>query len=38
MDLSKLPEGYGFCFELKLQDSTANKSKPILDSLEIRFK
>lgn len=37
IDLSKLPEGYGFCFELKLQDTTANKSKPMLDSIEIEF-
>jgi len=37
MDLSKLPAGYGFCFELRIEDTTANKSKPILDSLEIRF-
>ncbi|MDG1357897.1 MAG: hypothetical protein P8P36_06870 [Akkermansiaceae bacterium] len=38
MDLSKLPEGYGFCFELKLQDTTENASRPILESLEISFK
>ena len=37
MDLSRLPEGYGFCFELKLEDTTANASKPMLDSLEIHF-
>jgi hypothetical protein len=37
MDLSKLPEGYGFCFELKLSDTTKNKSKPMLDSIEITF-
>ena len=38
IDLSKLPEGYGFCFELKLQDTTENQSKPMLDSVEISFK
>jgi len=37
MDLSQLPEGYGFCFELKLEDTTANASKPMLDSVEINF-
>jgi hypothetical protein len=37
MDLSQLPEGYGFCFELKLQDTTANASKPTLNSVEINF-
>ncbi|WDE98901.1 hypothetical protein PQO03_13760 [Lentisphaera profundi] len=37
MDLSRLPEGYGFCFELKLQDTTKNKSKPMLDKIEIQF-
>ncbi len=38
MNLSKLPAGYGFCFELKVQDTTENKSKPMLDSIEISFK
>ena len=38
MDLSKLPAGYCFCFELRLEDTTANQSKPMLDSIEIRFK
>jgi hypothetical protein len=38
MDLSQLPAGYGFCFELRLEDTTANQSKPMLDSIEIRFK
>ncbi|MBV5345725.1 MAG: hypothetical protein JZU63_09510, partial [Rhodoferax sp.] len=37
MDLSKLPAGYGFCFELRIEDATANKSKPMLDSVEISF-
>lgn len=38
MDLSTLPEGYGFCFELRIQDVTTNASKPMLDCLEISFK
>ena len=38
MDLSALPAGYGFCFELRLQDTTANHSKPMLDRIEISFK
>ena len=38
MDLSKLPAGYGFQFEVKLTDSTENSSKPILDSITLRFK
>ncbi|MBT3193793.1 MAG: hypothetical protein HN341_14695, partial [Verrucomicrobia bacterium] len=38
MELSGLPAGYGFCFELRLEDTTANKSKPMLDSIEISFK
>ena len=38
LDLSSLPEGFGFQFEVKLTDSTENKSKPILESVEIGFK
>ena len=38
MDLSQLPEGYGFCFELKLSDNTKNKSKPEINSFEMYFK
>ncbi len=37
MDLSSLPEGFGFQFELKITDSTANESKPILDKVSISF-
>ncbi len=37
MDLSKLPAGYGFATQLRLTDSTENKSKPIVDSLTISF-
>jgi len=37
LDLATLPEGYGFQFEIKLTDSTENKSKPILESVELQF-
>ena len=37
LDLSKLPEAYGFCFEIDLEDATENKSSPVLDSVEIEF-
>jgi len=37
MDLSKLPEAYGFCFELRIEDTTENKSKPMLDSVDLTF-
>ena len=37
LDLSQLPAGYGFCFELRIEDATENKSKPMLDSVEISF-
>lgn len=33
LDLSGLPEGYGFQVELKITDSTENKSKPMIESL-----
>ncbi|MCM8533644.1 MAG: hypothetical protein NE330_20940 [Lentisphaeraceae bacterium] len=38
MDLSNLPEGYGFQFEFKLTDTTENKSKPIMDKVILDFK
>ncbi|MDB4353850.1 hypothetical protein N9Z02_00960, partial [Akkermansiaceae bacterium] len=38
LDLSALPEGYGFQFEIKLTDSTDNESKPILEGMELNFK
>ena len=34
MDLSTLPEGYGLCFELRIEDTTADTSAPILDRVE----
>jgi len=37
LDLTSLPEGYGFQFEVKLTDPTENKSKPILESVELSF-
>lgn len=37
MDLSDLPEGYGFQFEVKMTDTTENKSKPILDKIVLSF-
>jgi len=38
MDLSGLPEGFGFQFEVKITDSTENKSKPILDNVSVSLK
>jgi hypothetical protein len=37
LDLSELPEGYGFQFEVRLNDRTFNDSKPILDKVEVLF-
>ena len=37
MDLSKLPQGFGFQFEVRMTDTTENESKPILDSIELEF-
>ncbi|TWU37910.1 hypothetical protein Q31b_46990 [Novipirellula aureliae] len=37
MDLSSLPAGYGFQFEVKMTDTTDNESKPILDKVSITF-
>ena len=34
LDLSSLPEGYGFQFEIKLTDTTENDSSPVLEELE----
>ncbi|MFT5906773.1 MAG: hypothetical protein ACI9E1_002385 [Cryomorphaceae bacterium] len=38
MDLSGLPDGFGFQVELKIEDTTENKSKPSIDSLILSFK
>jgi len=37
LDVSSLPEGYGFQIELKIDDSTENKSKPIVEGLTLSF-
>jgi hypothetical protein len=37
-DLSSLPAGYGFQYELKITDTTENKSKPIIDEISVTFK
>ena len=37
LELSSLPAGHGFQFELKLTDSTENASKPILDRVSLAF-
>ncbi len=37
LDLSKLPAGYGFQIELRLTDSTENKSKPFIEKLTLSF-
>ena len=37
LDLSNLPAGYGFQIQLRLTDSTENKSKPIVERLSLTF-
>jgi len=37
LDLSKLPAGYGFQIQLRLTDSTENKSKPIIERMTLSF-
>ncbi len=37
LDLSTLPEGFGFQIELRMTDSTENKSKPIVESVSLSF-
>ena len=37
LDLQELPAGFGFAFELRLEDTTENRSRPLLDRLEMRF-
>ncbi len=37
LDLSDLPEGFGFQVEVKVKDATENKSKPMLESLSLSF-
>lgn len=38
LDLSEVPEGFGFQFEIKLADTTENNSKPMLDKATLKFK
>lgn len=38
LDLSSLPKGFGFQFEIKLTDTTDNDSKPILEKVVMEFK
>ena len=37
LDLSKLPAGFGFQVEMRLTDSTENKSKPIVERMTLTF-
>lgn len=37
LDLSELPAGYAFQFEMKITDTTENVSKPLLDSVQLTF-
>lgn len=37
LDLSKLPAGHGFQVQLRLTDSTENKSKPIIERVSLSF-
>lgn len=37
LDASELPAGFGFAFELKLTDTTENKSKPMIDRVTVEF-
>lgn len=36
IDLSELPEAYAVCFEMRLNDTTENQSKPIIDTITIQ--
>ena len=37
MDLSKLPKGYAFQIEVKIEDTTNNKSKPVIEGLTLEY-
>jgi len=37
LDLSGLPEGYGFQFEVRMTDTTENRSKPVIDAVTLSF-
>ncbi len=36
-DVSTLPAGFGFQFEVKIKDTTENESKPVLDKVTLAF-
>lgn len=38
IDLSNLPSGLGFAFEVRITDTTENLSKPMLDKVTVRYK
>ncbi|MFY0714898.1 hypothetical protein J1D01_14575 [Seonamhaeicola sp. NFXS20] len=38
VDVSDLPEGFGFQLEIKISDTSENQSKPVLDKLIVDFK
>ncbi len=37
VDLARLPDGFGFQFEIRMTDTTENKSKPMLDKVTVKF-
>ena len=37
LELTKLPAGFGFQFELNMKDTTANRSAPVVDRVAISF-
>jgi hypothetical protein len=37
MDLSVLPDGFGFQVEIKMEDSTENKSKPMIEGIQLEL-
>ena len=37
VDLSELPPGLGFAFELRMTDVTKNASRPMIDAVELTF-
>ena len=37
IDLTGLPAGHGFQFEFRMTDTTANKSKPMMDKVTLHF-
>ena len=36
-DLSELPEGFGFQYEIRLTDKTSNDVKPVIDQVTLQF-